>query len=122
MKTIKLLLAMLSLVMMLGMTGCESNDNKEIDIYACGESNPEWLVQRINSIINKTTNYRPVGVYSITLDSTEYIAIVDSTNSSLADGLLFFLCPGEQIDYSTSVYEELYELYVKKEYKLLWSN
>ena len=125
MKTLKFTCILFSIVLFIACNNTIDNDDNnknEININVCQGSNPAWILDRINTILEQTTHFRPVSVYSIVENSTQYIAIEDAVNSSKADGLMFFLCSGEQIEFSSALYEKLYKLYVEKESVLLWSN
>lgn len=100
-------------------TNCSKD--KEISLFLCGEENPEWVLKKIESLTNRVSN-RPVDVYSVNINSIEYIAITDFVNSSVSDGMMFFLCSGEQIEYASEKYEELKLLFEKEAFKLIWSN
>lgn len=110
-------------ILLLTNCGKDKDDNKEINLYICGEENPEWVLNKIDSITNKTSNHIPIAVYSANINSIEYIAIINWTSSSMADGHMFFLCSGEQIEFDSKKYKELWLLYYEEDtFKLIWSN
>ncbi len=106
--------------------GCQDDDennmNDDINIEVCGVENPDWLVNQVDNILNKTSNYRPVQVSVYKKDSVEIISIEDPTNSNASEALMFFDCTGNKIDYSSLKYQEYSQLFGNDEFTRLWSN
>lgn len=104
------------------MFSCNENNEEEINITVCGETNPTWLMDTIHDILNSTSNFRPIEVYSIENSDVEYVAITDFANSSLDKNIMFYTCSGVKIELTHEIYAELMDLYNTKKFYLLWSN
>lgn len=86
--------------------------------------NPGWLISEITYTTGKPSKFRPVSVYTLVLekDNSEYVALTDEVNSSLVEGLKFYLCSGDLINAFTEKYKELKVLFEAKAFKLVWAN
>ena len=107
---------------------CSNNSDegrKDICSISIAESNimsPDWLVDEIRTITSRSQYLVFVEVYSHTLNDKMYIAVIDPTNSSVAQLCRFFTCLGVEVEFGSFLYQNLFEKYTNGKFYLVWNN
>lgn len=116
-------LFILILPIILSFSNCENRSEamEEIEISVCGTENPAWLLSEISKI-TELRSHRPVKVSFYIDGDTEIVSIEDPVNSNFSEGLMFFYCNGERIEFNSEKHNQYLKLLKHNKFTLLWSN
>lgn len=106
---------------------CSCNDDDEksetkIEVSVCGQENPGWLQQEVDHVIKSMDEYSEVKIYSLTIDTVEYVALHWQCmfSSQYPNYLQFYFCSGAKIT-DVGEYKVLYEAFLSDQFTLKWS-
>ena len=117
-----ILLMALSGILLLVSMFCTNRNNvksNEKDIFICGQQTPQWFTDEVNKISKESHLFKPVKVFLIKDNDTEYIAIEDNSKNS-KEKLKIFLCSGKQIKSEEKTYASIIQKFNNNEARIIW--
>jgi len=108
-------------ILLLFATFCTGKNSsaKDENYFICGKESPQWFKDEVKKIADDSHIFKPIKVYLIKDNETEYIAIEDHRKSS-TEKIKVFMCCGTQIQPKEERYALIYNKYANKEAKIIW--
>ena len=97
----------------------KNNNHKDDNIFICGQDSPQWFKDEIRIIAKNSPVFKPIKVFLIKDNDTEYIAIEDHSKNS-TEKIRVFLCTGTRIDSCEKEYASIVKKYNNNEARIIW--
>lgn len=97
----------------------KNNNLKDNEIFICGEQSPKWFKDEICKMADDSPLFKPIKVFIIKDNDTEYIAIEDHCKNS-NEKIRIFLCSGERIKFGEKRYASVLKKYQNNEARIIW--
>jgi len=91
----------------------------ENELFICGQEAPKWFKDEIQKMSKESNYFKPIKVFLIKENETEYIAIEDHRKDS-PEKLRIFLCNGKKVEPDEEKYASIIKKYKNNEGRIIW--